>query len=169
MSSTLTFKAAASALFISSALLFSGMNAQAQSSLSQLGEMNLQYQQSKTKNVPNYAKPTGKYLGSGTGVMAGHVKAKVRWDLYEDQSRDDLHKAQFVGFLETADGDKIPFESIGYFKPRKGGKFWDLTSSVHFDCDNPKYPELVGQRIFWEGSVKTDEWSHQYRLYTVSN
>ncbi len=169
MSSLFSFYVISGSLAGALLLIFPSVNVYAQPDITPLGEMKLQYEQSRSKHVPEYQNATGKYLGSGTGSMKGHVKAKVKWDLYENQNRDDLHKALFVGFLETEDGDRIPFESMGYFKQRKGGQYWDLASSVYFDCDNPKYPGLVSQRIFWEGAVKTGEWSHEYRLYTVSN
>lgn len=134
-----------------------------------LGEITLQYEQNKQRAVPDAADPGGQYLGSGSGELSGRYAASVHWDLYEDQSRDDLHRATFIGYLETDDGHRIPFQSNGYFKPRPGGGYWDLTASVNFDCDDPDYPNLADQRLFWEGAVKTGEWSHRYRLYTASN
>jgi hypothetical protein len=135
---------------VATALLFpSTTMVQAAPALGPIAKFELQYHQSKRKNMPNATNAYGKYLGSGDGTVSGRLKGKVYWDLYEDQSRDDLHRAQFVGYLETESGSRIPFDSMGFFKPRIGGGYWDLTSSVHFDCKDPHYPWLKHQTFLW--------------------
>lgn len=109
--------------------------------------LELTFQQSEQKLIESGSNLFGRYLGSGDGNVAGAVEGTVAWDLYEDQSRDDLHPAQFHGLLEVESGS-YPFQLIGVYTPRQservtapdGGehvRFWELTGTIVFDDDRP--------------------------------
>lgn len=105
--------------------------------------LTLQYQRSDTPWIADGAVLFGQYLGSGDGVAAGKLNATVVWDLYEDQSRDDLHPAHFRGLLEM-DGIQHPFQILGVYTPTgtervvtPGGhetlRYWTLSGTVVFE------------------------------------
>lgn len=129
-------------------------------------EVLLQFQKSQSRIMPQFAKAHGKYLGSGTGTVAGAINGKVVWDLDEDQDTPQLHRTQFVGRITAAAGSSIHFETAGYFVPRKGAlDFWDLTSAVYLFCAHgPALQSLQGALGVWEGDVDTRTFRHRYRL-----
>lgn len=129
-------------------------------------EVLLLYQKSQSRIMPQFAKAHGKYLGSGTGTVAGAINGKVVWDLYEDQDAAQLHRTQFVGRITSTDVSSINFETAGYFVPRRGaGDFWDLTSAVYFfSANGPALQSLHGALGVWEGDVDTRSFRHRYRL-----
>jgi hypothetical protein len=129
-------------------------------------EVLLEYQKTLSPIMPRFAKAHGKYLGSGSGTVAGAINGKVVWDLYEDQDAAQLHRTQFVGRITAGDGSSIDFETAGYFVPRSGTpSLWDLTSAVYFfSAQGPAFQSLQGALGVWEGDVDTRTYSHHYRL-----
>ncbi len=129
-------------------------------------EVLLEYQKTLSQIMPQFAKAYGKYLGSGSGTVAGAINGKVVWDLYEDQDAPSLHRTQFVGRITAADGSSIDFETVGYFVPRSGTPtFWDLTSAVYlYSAQGPAFQSLQGALGVWEGDVDTRTYSHRYWL-----
>ena len=129
-------------------------------------EFLLEYQKTLSQIMPQFAKARGKYLGSGSGTVAGAINGKVAWDLYEDQDAPQLHRTQFVGRITAADGSSIDFETVGYFVPRSGTPiFWNLTSAVYFfSAQGTAFQSLQGALGVWEGDVDTRTYSHRYRL-----
>ena len=128
----------------------------------------LEYQQNQRKNAPTPEPFFGDYLGSGTGRISGQLNGAVHWDLYEDQSREDLHRVQLVGVVVKEDGSRVPFEGLGFYKSREGG-YWDLTASFSFDCKDSDCPWHQSQPLLSKGTVKSGEWIHRARLYSVSD
>jgi hypothetical protein len=129
-------------------------------------EFLLEYQKTLSQIMPQFAKAYGKYLGSGSGTVAGAINGKVVWDLYEDQDAPQLHRTQFVGRITAGDGSSIDFETVGYFVPRNGAPtFWGLTSAIYFfSAQGPAFQSLQGALGVWEGDVDTRTYSHHYRL-----
>jgi len=84
-------------------------------------ELTLQYQQSDSTWVDDGEALFGHYVGSGRGIATGALQGTVRWDLYEDQSRNDLHPALFRGFVERA-GRRHQFQIIGVYTPEGSEK-----------------------------------------------
>ena len=148
------------------ALCLLAVTAMAQAAERRSTEFLLEYQKGLSQIMPRFAKAYGRYLGSGSGTVAGAIDGKVVWDLYEDQEAAQLHRTQFVGRISAPDGSSIDFETVGYFVPRSGAPaFWDLTSAVYFfSAEGPTFQSLQGALGVWEGDVDTRTYSHHYRL-----
>lgn len=141
--------------------------------LAESGIVHLEYQEGQPRVAPGFKKNYGRYLGSGKGEITGAIKGSLVWDLYEEQSDPKLHRTQFVGRLTSSDGSTASFETTGYFIPRPGGEYWDLTSAVYFsDAKGAAYKELAHRIGLWQGHVDIRSaadgrttFSHTYRLY----
>ena len=114
-------------------------------------KLTLQYQQSDHKVINEGTPLFGHYLGTGDGVATGTLQGTVDWDLYEDQSRDDLHPAHFRGFI-AHQGTPYAFQLIGVYTPegqeqvtmpdgREHSRHWALSGTIVFED-----PALLGMR-----------------------
>lgn len=124
--------------------------------------LTLEYRESDGKWTGNDKALFGMYLGSGRGAASDALEGTIAWDLYEDQSRDDMHPTLFRGFIER-DGKRHPFQIIGVFTPDGLAKsrHWFLSGTIVFD-DNT----LLGVRHApVTGSVETGVWKHRYTVW----
>ncbi len=124
--------------------------------------LTLEYQQSERKSINDGKALFGIYLGTGTGVANGALKGTVAWDLYEDQSRADMHPTLFRGFIER-DGKRHPFQIIGVLTPDglKKTRHWFLSGTIVFEDS-----KLLGVRHApVTGSVETGVWKHRYTVW----
>lgn len=136
--------------------------------------LTLQYQQSERKWFNNSKPLFGAYLGTGSGVGTGALQGTVGWDLYEDQSRKDLHPAFFRGFV-TQGTERHSFQIVGVFTPvdidleNKWGSHrgasharqWTLSGTIVFD-DNT----LLGVRHApLTGSVNLEVMTGKYTVW----
>ena len=110
----------------------------------------LEYQQSERKWNRDGEGAFGKYLGTGTGTGTGALQGRIGWDLYEDQSRDDLHPAHFHGFVER-DGKRHPFQVIGVFTPVELDK--SKTWGSDLGASHASHWTLSGTIVFEDESV----------------
>jgi hypothetical protein len=98
-----------------------------------VAELKLQPQESQPKLSPEKPPLFGDFLASGGGRGSGALAGRLKWDLYEDQSRDARHPAWFRGTLER-DGPRYPFEIIGVYTPDPAhpGR-WRISGAIAFD------------------------------------
>lgn len=129
-----------------------------------VAELTLQYRESAGRQVAEdgllFAKV--EYLGSGDGSGSGKLAGRVGWDLYEDQSNDDMHPTQFRGFIER-DGVRHPFTLIGVFTPDglEKTRHWYLSGAIVFDDER-----LLGARhAAVTGNVQAGVWKHRYTVW----
>lgn len=131
-------------------------------------ELTMQYHKSADRQTTDggclFAKC--EYLGSGDGAGTGKLAGRISWDLFEDQSRDDLHPTQFRGFIER-DGERHSFHIIGVFTPDGLGKAlrWYLSGTIVFDDER-----LLGARhAAVTGDVQIGVWKHRYTVWLDSD
>jgi len=142
-------------------LLFTGT---ATAALRPVGELTLQYQKSAERRTTDggHLLAHCKYLGSGDGTGTGALAGQIAWDLYEDQSRDDMHPTQFRGFVER-DGNRHPFHVIGIFipDPAQPVERWQFAGTIVFDDAHP----LGVRAAAITGSVQAGVWKHHYTIW----
>jgi hypothetical protein len=98
-----------------------------------IAELKLQRQESQPKLTPERPPLFGDFLASGDGRGSGALAGRIKWDLYEDQSRDARHPAWFRGALER-DGRRYPFEIIGVYTPDPSDPSrWRISGAIAFD------------------------------------
>ncbi len=129
-----------------------------------VAELTLNYQKSANKQMSDGGRLFARcqHLGSGDGAATGALAGRIGWDLYEDQSRDDLHPTQFRGFIER-DGQRHPFQIIGVFTPDglEKTRHWYLSGTIVFDDER-----LFGARhAAVTGNVQTGVWKHHYTVW----
>ncbi len=127
-----------------------------------VAQLTLNYQKSMDKQMPDGGRLFARcqHLGSGDGAASGALAGRLVWDLYEDQSRDDLHPTQFRGFIER-DGRRHPFQIIGVFTPEAGKPRWKFSGTLVFDDDKL----LPAQHAPVAGYVETGVWRHHYTVW----
>ncbi|MGH8248438.1 MAG: hypothetical protein ACREUU_18620 [Gammaproteobacteria bacterium] len=132
-----------------------------------VAELTLSYQESADQQMSDGGRLFArcKHLGSGDGTATGALAGRIGWDLYEDQSRGDLHPTQFRGYIER-DGERHPFQIIGVFTPEAGKPIrrWKLTGTIVFD-DGTLFPT---QHAPVTGYVETGVWRHHYTVWDGS-
>lgn len=132
-----------------------------------IAQLTLNYQKSADKQMSDGGRLFARcqHLGSGDGAATGALAGRVGWDLYEDQSRDDLHPTQFRGYIER-DGKRHPFQIIGVFTPEAGRPIrrWKLTGTIVFDDDIL----FSTQHAAVTGYVETGVWRHYYTVWVDS-
>ncbi len=133
--------------------------------------LELQYQQSDQKVLTDGNALFGHYLGTGTGVATGALQGTVQWDLYEDQSLDDLHPAHFRGFVERA-GKRYPFQILGVYTPdgtetvvtpagHETIRYWSLSGTIVFEDDallGVRHAPVTGSVDTSVGTVRHTVW-----------
>jgi hypothetical protein len=98
-----------------------------------IAELKLQPQESQPKLIPERPPLFGDFLASGDGRGSGALAGRIKWDLYEDQSRDARHPAWFRGTLERQ-GHQYPFEIIGVYTPDPSAPGrWQISGAIAFD------------------------------------
>ena len=129
-----------------------------------VAEMTLTYHSSTKKQMPDggHLLARCEHIGSGDGTATGILAGHVGWDLYEDQSGDDLHPTQFRGYVER-EGKRHPFQIIGVFTPESGTPIrrWKLTGTIVFD-DATLIP---ARHAAVTGYVETGVWRHHYTVW----
>ncbi len=130
-----------------------------------VAELTLNYQKSAERQMSDggHLLARCRYLGSGDGAATGAVQGRIGWDLFEDQTRDDLHPTQFRGYLERG-GMRHPFQIIGVFTPEAGKpvRRWTFTGTIVFD-DAALYP---ARHATVSGYVEAGVWRHHYTVWT---
>ena len=126
-------------------------------------ELSLIYQKSADKQTSDggHMLARCRYLGSGNGAATGALAGRIAWDLYEDQSRDDVHPTQFRGFIER-DGKRHLFQIIGIYTPEAGEPIrrWKFTGTIVFD-DRALFPALHAPVT---GYVEAGVWRGHYTV-----
>lgn len=129
-----------------------------------VAELSVTFQRSLDKQMSDggHLLARCRYLGSGNGAATGVLAGRVGWDLYEDQSREDLHPTQFRGFIER-DGKRHSFQIVGVFTPEAGKPIrrWKFTGTIVFD-DRALFPALHAPVT---GYVETGVWRHHYTVW----
>ncbi len=129
-----------------------------------VAELELNYQKSAEKWMSDggHLLARCRYLGSGDGSAKGAIAGRAGWDLYEDQSAQDLHPTQFRGFIER-DGKRHPFQIIGVFTPEAGEptRRWKFTGTIVFDDG----ALLSSRHAPLSGYVETGVWRHRYTIW----
>jgi hypothetical protein len=98
-----------------------------------IAELKLKPQESQSKLTPERPPLFGEFLASGDGSGSGALAGRIKWDLYEDQSRDTRHPAWFRGSLER-NGHQYPFEIIGvYTQDPSDPARWQISGVIAFD------------------------------------
>jgi hypothetical protein len=139
--------------------------------LEQWFEIELQY----TQQFPDAATVKGRvgeYIGSGQGSVNGsRLRGQVsRWDLYEDVG-DVVCRSNLSGVIETDDGAKIRFDTMGFFKVPDKSKshLWVTTAGVQFETDDERYAWLNDVLGIWEGTFNMETYRHHYQVYANNN
>lgn len=128
--------------------------------------LELQYRPDAGPLTDGATGPLGTYLGSGTGRLRdGRVDGTVRWDLYEDTDPSGCDMA-FRGVIETTDGARVEFGSLGHgvARPGDGPRTWDITASVHFSSPDPRYGWLTERPATWHGRFDEGTGEHRYEV-----
>jgi hypothetical protein len=98
-----------------------------------VAEIKLKPQESRSKLTPERPPLFGDFLASGDGTGSGALAGRIKWDLYENQSRDGRHPAWFRGTLEH-NGHQYPFEIIGvYTQDPSNPSRWQISGAIAFD------------------------------------
>jgi hypothetical protein len=98
-----------------------------------VAELKLKPQESQSKLTPERPPLFGEFLASGDGSGSGTLAGRIKWDLYEDQSREARHPAWFRGILEH-NGHQYPFEIIGvYTQDPSDPARWQISGVIAFD------------------------------------
>ncbi len=109
----------------------------------------------------------GPYLAGGDGNVEGlRVNGTAIWTLFENQEFDPRRPANMVGVIETEDGARIEFETIGIFiKPEEGDNLWRQSASVRFSTSDIRYDWLNSVLAFWSGAFDSSTYTHHYDVY----
>jgi len=98
-----------------------------------IAELRLKPQESQSKLTPERPPLFGEFLASGDGRGSGALAGRIKWDLYEDQSKDARHPAWFRGTLER-NGRQYPFEIMGIYTPDPSVPArWRISGAIAFD------------------------------------
>ncbi len=129
-------------------------------------DLDLTYSSKADRVVPDSGRP-GEYLGSGEGTVHGRgIAGTVRWDLSEHTGTTACEMF-FSGVIDTDDGATIRFDTSGYgMVPDPDGApgLWDVTASVRFRTDDPRYGWLAARPATWQGTFDMDTYRHRYRI-----
>jgi hypothetical protein len=109
----------------------------------------------------------GPYLAGGDGKVEGpNVNGTASWTLFENQEFDLKRPANMVGVIETEDGARIEFETIGIFiKPEEGDRLWRQSAAVRFSTSDSRYDWLNAILAFWSGAFDSGTYVHHYDVY----
>lgn len=116
-------------------------------------EFNLQATGPVPGDVPKEGR-LGKPLGAGEGTVTGAIEGVVRWNLFEDQ-RGDFCGANHDGVIETGDGARIEFSTLGFYKQQQepNGHLWTLAAGLILRTEDEKYRWLTDRPALLEGEV----------------
>jgi hypothetical protein len=140
-------------------------NAVQSKQLEPLFEVQLQYKEGKPP-VSSQGK-VGEYIGSGEGTVSGlKIKGTVHWTLFEAQS-ETVCESNLFGVIETDDGARISFDTMGFFMlPDKGSpNQWVTSAAVSFDTEDERYQWLNTILGVWEGEFDMGTYRHHYWVY----
>lgn len=131
-------------------------------------EVRLRYRQGMAPVRQPHARP-GEYLGSGDGTVDGPgLHGAVRWDLNEFVGQEACQMF-FAGIVETDDGAAISFDTLGFGlvrDPAAAPSRWDVTATVRFETDDPRFRWLAARPVPWVGEFDMDDFEHRYRIVT---
>jgi hypothetical protein len=98
-----------------------------------IAELKFKAQESQSNRISDKPPLFGDYLASGDGSGSGALSGRIKWDLYEDHSRNARHPAWFRGILER-DGHSYPFEIIGVsiLDPKNSAR-WQISGAITFE------------------------------------
>lgn len=133
--------------------------------LEPLFEVELEYKEGKAP-VSTEGK-VGEYIGSGEGTANGPtINGAVHWTLFEAQS-ETVCESNMFGVIETDDGAKIKFDTMGFFmRPDQDNpNLWVTSAAVKFDTEDDGYQWLNTILGVWEGEFDMGTHRHHYQVY----
>ncbi len=101
----------------------------------------------------------GKPVGAGDGTANGErIRGTVRWSLFENATTPGLCEANHVGVIETEDGARIEFSSLGYYRRfnGNGSTCWSLLAALRFETQDQRYALLNSVDGILEGEFDMD-------------
>lgn len=109
----------------------------------------------------------GSPLGAGDGTVRGRVEGSVQWNLFEDQ-RADFCGANHEGVIETHDGARIEFSTLGYYQQQAepNGHLWNLAAGLILQTEDEKYRWLTGSPTLIEGEVDLKTYKLLAQVYS---
>ncbi len=108
----------------------------------------------------------GEPVGGGKGSVAGsRLRGSVRWTLFENRNPKGICDANHVGVIETDDGARIQFATLGYYRRADRDK-WMLTAAVKFDTDATRYQWLNLTAGILQGEFDMQTGRTRARAYT---
>jgi len=110
----------------------------------------------------------GSPVGAGDGIASGgRIRGRIRWSLFENTTRASLCEANHVGVIETQDGARIEFSSLGYFRRLNGNgpNQWTLLAALRFETQDQRYALLNSVEGILEGEFDMDTGRTQARAY----
>ncbi len=122
-------------------------------------------------DAPSLTSPegrVGKILGGGEGTVKGpRLQGTVRWEIYCSSPGESTCKIEFPGLIETNDGAKIRFETIGEAGSRytKRPKAEKEVFSMRFQTEDERYAWLNKLLAIGVGEIDTEKWIHRDHIY----
>ena len=122
-------------------------------------------------DAPSVTSPegrVGKILGGGEGTVNGpRLQGTIRWEIYCSAPGDSTCKIEVPGIIETSDGAKIRFETIGesgsrYTKTPKAEK---EVFSMRFQTEDERYAWLNKLLAVGVGEFDMETWIHRDHIY----
>lgn len=133
-------------------------------------EVELHYLEGKSKVLSRPGR-VGSYLGSGEGSIASQTLAgRVHWDLFE-KVEETLCESNLRGLIETDDGARIEFDTLGFFRPPRepGSHTWVNAAAVTFHTDDDRYRWLNDLVCSWQGVFDMSSYQHHYFVTVPHN
>ena len=108
----------------------------------------------------------GPYIASGHGTVDGpKVRGSVTWDLFEDQELDTIHPSDMAGLIETDDGARIEFQTLGILVPEDSEKMrWAHSAAMRFKTRDERYAWLNTVLAFMTGTFDSEVPTSRYRI-----
>jgi len=136
--------------------------------IERLFEMELIYKQG-LPSISSAESRLGEYIGSGEGEVIGpRIQGTVRWDLFESQG-ENLCQSNLRGAIETHDGERIEFDSLGYFMRTdlSNPNQWITSAAVTFKTTAGQYIWLNDLLATLHGEFDMDASRHRYQVYAM--
>ena len=125
-----------------------------------------------TGPVPEEVSPEGRIgeaIGAGKGEVKGEsVEGTVVWSLFEERYPEGVCAANHDGVIETSDGARIAFSTLGYFRQSKGNpNRWVLVAGLKFRTNDDRYQGLASKPALIEGVFDMESYRTTARAYEV--
>lgn len=130
-------------------------------------DLELQHTGPVPREVPT-AGMVGDPIGSGHGRIEGEgIRGTVRWSLFERRHPGGVCDANHVGVIETDDGARIDFDTLGFYKqhdPPNQSK-WSLAAGLRFHTRDDCYRWLNKIPSLLEGELDMETGRTVARAY----